>query len=121
MSGSTQTCVVGAPHMQPMTVWKLKMAASAAIDASDFLVGALPIAGHLKEVLTIPVAMALWGWRGSFYSLELLDVTNMVDALAPTALAIGWSKRAEYEQRQREWEAQQPSAPVRSLVPIPAE
>ena len=96
--------------MQPMTAWKLKMAVSVAIDLGDMAFGALPLAGHAKEVIAIPVTMLLWGWRGGLYGLELLDMTNLLDAVVPTATAIGWSKRAEYQQRQRDWEARQPPA-----------
>ncbi|WP_043358356.1 hypothetical protein [Belnapia sp. F-4-1] len=104
--------------MQPMTEWKLRMAASAAVDAADMLFGMVPILGQGVELLSLPAALALWGWRGGLYGLEMLDVSNVADAFVPTAVIIGWSKRAEYEQRQREWDAQQkPPAPTAPMAP----
>lgn len=105
--------------MQPMTEWKLKMAVSAIIDLADLTVGMMPVVGHGKELIMIPAALGLWGWRGAFYGWELLEMTNIIDGLIPTALAIGWSKRAEYQQRQREWDAEQACAAA--PMPAPAE
>ena len=105
--------------MQPMFVWKLKFLLSMLIDAIDMLLGMIPGVGHAGEFIGIGAAVTLWGWRGAFYGLEMLDVTNVADGLVPTASIIGWSKKAEYEQRQLEWEARQrpPSSPSTAIVP----
>jgi hypothetical protein len=93
--------------MQPMTEWKLKMAASVVLDLVDLTSAVLPVTGYGAEVVGIPLTMLLWGWRGGLYGIELLDPTNLLDGMVPTATLIGWSRRAEYQQRQREWEARQ--------------
>jgi len=91
--------------MQPMTKWKLKMAFSVIIDGVDLVFGLIPGIGHAGEFIGIFFAMILWGWRGAIYGLEMFDVTNVADGFIPTASLIGWSKKADYEARQLQWQA----------------
>jgi hypothetical protein len=91
--------------MQPKTKWKLKMALSVIIDGVDLLFGLIPGVGHAGEFIGIFFAMILWGWRGSLYGLEMLDVMNVVDGFIPMASLIGLSKKADYEAQQLQWEA----------------
>lgn len=67
--------------------WKLLIAV--AVDVLDFTVGRflfpIPFAG---EAIGTAVIILLFGWKGVFYLVEILDPTEQIDSFVPTATLI---------------------------------
>jgi hypothetical protein len=67
--------------------WKLLIAL--AVDGFDLVVGRflfpIPYAG---EIIGTTVAMLLFGWKGLFYLVEVIDPTEQIDAFIPTCTLI---------------------------------
>ena len=80
--------------------WKLLIAL--AVDGFDFVVGRFlfpfPYAG---ELIGTVVSVALFGWKGLFYLLELLDPTEQIDAFVPTCTLIALAVMREERARAR--------------------
>jgi hypothetical protein len=78
--------------------WKLLVAL--AVDGFDFTVGRVlfpfPYAG---ELIGTTVAFLLFGWKGLFYLLEVLDPTEQVDAFVPTCTLIALAAMREERAR----------------------
>lgn len=81
--------------------WKLLVAV--AVDAFDFFVGRflfpVPYAG---EVVGTTVAFILFGWKGLFYLLEVLDPTEQFDAFVPTCTIIALASMRDERARSRQ-------------------
>ncbi len=80
--------------------WKFLIAL--AVDAFDFTVGRFlfpfPYAG---ELLGTTVSVALFGWKGLFYLLEVIDPTEQIDAFVPTCTIIALAVMREERARAR--------------------
>lgn len=66
-----------------------KFAVSVIWDFLDFTIFRIPGIGTVTDVISIPLAFALWGPVGVTASWELLDVTDQLDAEVPTLTLIG--------------------------------
>lgn len=91
--------------------WKKKMLMSALIDIGDFVVGAgdlvlpfdIPVAslgGTAYDIITFPIAVALWGEYGLMSALEIpmgTELGNGVDAFIPIVSMSGMLAKKEYK------------------------
>jgi hypothetical protein len=70
--------------------WKTrgKIAVSIGMDAIDLASAAAPGAGHFYELFMIPVCCAMWGKRGVWAALEIIEATNLIDGFVPTCSLI---------------------------------
>jgi hypothetical protein len=80
--------------------WKLLIAL--AVDGFDFAFGRFlfpfPYAG---ELIGTTVAVLLFGWKGLFYLLEVIDPTEQIDAFVPTCTLIALAAMREERARAR--------------------
>ena len=67
--------------------WRL--AISVVIDLMDFTIGRIPILGTAENGVGGIIVTVLWGRVGLVYFLELLDLTDQINSLVPTATLIG--------------------------------
>jgi hypothetical protein len=67
--------------------WRLGL--SVVIDFMDFTLGHIPILGTVENGVSGVVVTALWGRVGLVYFLELLDLTDQINSLIPSATLIG--------------------------------
>lgn len=67
----------------------IRLAISIALDLFDFTVGRVLIGVPWEEGAGAALATILWGPAGIAYLLELIDVTEQIDAFIPTATLIG--------------------------------
>lgn len=68
-----------------------RFAVSIAWDGVDFIIGRLPLIGIIVDVTGVFIAVWLWESRGWFAGLEVLEVTDQVDAWVPSVTLIGLS------------------------------
>lgn len=74
----------------------LRLAFSIVIDLFDFTLGRIPIFGTATDGVGTAVMYAMWGPIGLLNILEVIDVTDQIDAFVPTstlvALYMGWKQ-----------------------------
>jgi hypothetical protein len=58
-------------------------------DALDFTLFRIPGIGTLADIISIPLALVLWGPAGVIAAWELFDATDQLDAEVPTMTIIG--------------------------------
>jgi hypothetical protein len=89
--GARETIRMTGPINLP---WSVKFAIAVAVDLLDFTVGRLlfpaPFSG---EVVGAAVAFLLFGWKGLFYLVEILDPTEQIDGFVPTCTLIALAAR----------------------------
>jgi hypothetical protein len=77
--------------------WWVKFAIAVAVDLLDMTVGRLlfvvPYAG---EMIGTAVGVALFGWKGLFYLVEIIDPTEQIDGFIPTATLIALAARRDH-------------------------
>lgn len=87
------------PVAQASNTWstatKLKVAVSAGLDVIDLVAGMIPGVGHAMEFVSVGICCAMWGKKGAWALLELIDVTGVGDAFVPTCSLIAWSALKE--------------------------
>jgi len=72
-------------------LWRLKFAVCVIYDLIDMTAGRLvPFVG---EAVGVALCCAMFGKKGLFYGLELIDITEQVDGFIPTATIIAWNNR----------------------------
>lgn len=65
------------------------------LDATDFLIGWVPIVGQLLNVINAIACVSMFGPRGFLALLEAIDLTGIVGAFVPTCTLVGrsyWNK-----------------------------
>ncbi|CAG0948805.1 MAG: hypothetical protein OIN86_13015 [Candidatus Methanoperedens sp.] len=67
----------------------LKFVISIVWDLLDFTIFRIPVIGTVTDLISIPLAIALWGPLGLITSWEVLDPTDQLDAEIPTMTIIG--------------------------------
>jgi hypothetical protein len=72
---------------QPIPV--LKFLISIIWDILDFTIFRIPVLGTFTDILSIPLAIALWGPLGLAATWEVFDFTDQFDAEVPTMTLIG--------------------------------
>lgn len=84
----------------------LRLGFSILIDVIDFTLGRLPVFGTATDGVSTLVLYQLWGPVGLFNLLELIDVTEQIDAFIPTAtlvgLYVGWREGFIFKRRARD-------------------
>lgn len=68
-------------------VWKFVI--SIIWDALDVSIFRIPVIGTLSDIISIPLALVLWGPVGAVAIWELFDPTDQFDAEVPTMTIIG--------------------------------
>ena len=58
-------------------------------DIFDFTIGRIPGLGSLLDIIGMVIALMLWGPLGILALLELVDVTDQLDAEIPSVTLIG--------------------------------
>jgi len=58
-------------------------------DILDFTLFRIPGLGTITDMISIPVAVLLWGPMGLISFWEVFDITDQLDAEVPTMTAIG--------------------------------
>lgn len=58
-------------------------------DLLDFTIFRIPGLGTFTDIVSIPLAIALWGAPGLVAGWELFDITDQLDAEVPTLTIIG--------------------------------
>lgn len=61
------------------------------LDAIDFFLGWVPIVGQLLNVIGAIACVSMFGPRGFFVLLEMIDLTGIVGAFVPTCTLVGRS------------------------------
>jgi hypothetical protein len=93
------------------TGYFLRLGLSILIDLGDFTFGRIPILGTAENGVSGIAVTAIWGRVGLFYFLELLDLTDQINALIPSAtligLYVGW-REGHLGAPKRDVPAQQP-------------
>jgi hypothetical protein len=67
----------------------LKFAIAILWDIADFTIFRIPVIGTVTDLISIPLALYLWGPIGIVSSWELADLTDQIDAEIPTLTLIG--------------------------------
>lgn len=67
----------------------LKFLISILWDVADFTIFRIPIFGSITDIISIPVAVKLWGNYGYIAVWEIVDATDQLDAEIPTMTIIG--------------------------------
>lgn len=58
-------------------------------DSLDFTLFRIPGFGTLADIISIPLALVLWGPAGVIAAWEVFDPTDQLDAEIPTMVIIG--------------------------------
>lgn len=69
--------------------WTLKMIVSIAFDVMDFFIGRIPGVGTAIDIGGGILGVALWGTPGALQFIEILDVTDQIDAFLPSLTIAG--------------------------------
>lgn len=70
-----------------INIWKFVIAII--WDALDATLFRIPGIGTLSDIISIPVAILLWGTPGIIAMWEVFEITDQIDAEIPTMTAIG--------------------------------
>ena len=73
--------------MQSIPPWKWIIAVI--WDFLDFTIFRIPGFGTIADLLSIPIAIFLWGNVGILAAIEIFDFTDQLDAQLPSMTAIG--------------------------------
>lgn len=76
--------------------WWLKFAICVVIDILDMTIGRfLFVVPYSGEIIGTVIGVALFGWKGLFYLVELVDPTEQIDGFIPTATLIALAARRD--------------------------
>ena len=73
-------------------MWGMKLAVCIAVDLFDMTVGRLFFLGS-GELIGCGVGVALFGWNGLWYALEIVDPTEQLDGFLPMATIIALANK----------------------------
>lgn len=74
--------------------WWLKLWVCLTYDLLDFTIGRLGFAApFVSEAIGCGLCGAMFGWRGLFYGLETLDISEQLDGFIPTATLIALANK----------------------------
>jgi len=75
--------------------WRRRVKICATIDLMDGCLGWIPGLGQLIDITATCVCVSMFGPRGFFILLEMLDITGVLGAFVPSCTLLAWSCRAQ--------------------------
>ena len=69
--------------------YKQKLVIGIIFDIVDNFIGRLPIFGTLFDIFGTMLSYHLWGGRGWFAGLEIVDISDQIDGFIPSLTIIG--------------------------------
>jgi hypothetical protein len=76
--------------------WWIKFAIAVVVDVLDMTVGRfLFVVPYSGEIIGTAVGVVLFGWKGLFYLVEIIDPTEQFDGFIPTATLIALAARRD--------------------------
>ena len=99
----------------------LKIGVCVGLDLLDFTIGRLPGIGLGFDIGLAIIAASLWGKRGWWHLLEVIDMTEQLCAFAPTCTLIAIvSARAERAEERRLQQQATPAPPPSPVLRLPS-
>jgi len=69
----------------------------AMLDTLDFCLGWIPIVGQMIDIVAVCVCVGMFGPRGLWILLEMVDITGVIGAFIPSCTLVAWSCGEEEE------------------------